>query len=384
MDIVQSQIKEELLEIELRCINCGSMFEDAAQVEKHREICHITPYSCKTCLKEEASLQGFESHLQHHGGIKLFKCIICQEMFTFLWELNMHLPIHLPDEKEQQDFHEGFSDCENSLPLPDEKEDEKDEKIKEEDYVHTSHDFNDASDAIDEEKLFSKEKKLKKKTTQNTEIQMTKRKRGRPQKIKKDAADVKEKRFHCPHCLHSSKTFSNLKKHIRTHSGTKPFECALCGNCYSDKYALRDHLLMKHVQMKQLSEVCSYCGKAFRLRKGLRVHIRTQHTSKEQYSCFVCGKIYASKNSVDLHIRTHSIQPGGHSCPKCGKNFARRDLMLQHHRHIHIFKLPSALRNHVRRIHQERTLPCPYCDKKYGFKADLTRHVRNSHSLKSI
>ncbi|XP_045582826.1 protein abrupt isoform X6 [Procambarus clarkii] len=55
-----------------------------------------------------------------------------------------------------------------------------------------------------------------------------------------------EKPFPCPHCLASFSQKGTLKSHIRTHTGEKPFACADCPYRATQKSTLVNHILSIH------------------------------------------------------------------------------------------------------------------------------------------
>lgn len=57
----------------------------------------------------------------------------------------------------------------------------------------------------------------------------------------KDAA-----KYFCQFCSHSTMYKGNLARHIRIHTGVKPFKCKLCENQYSDQTMLKHHYKSQH------------------------------------------------------------------------------------------------------------------------------------------
>ncbi|XP_051985422.1 zinc finger and SCAN domain-containing protein 2 isoform X1 [Xyrauchen texanus] len=81
-----------------------------------------------------------------------------------------------------------------------------------------------------------------------------------------------EKRFSCSFCEKCFSRFSQLKEHLRSHTGEKPFTCTQCGRSFTKHCNLIRHAV---VHSGEKPYQCGQCGKCFTQRSSLKSHQRT-------------------------------------------------------------------------------------------------------------
>ena len=106
----------------------------------------------------------------------------------------------------------------------------------------------------------------------------------------------------CITCRMGFASFSNLKTHLRVHSGDKPYSCDTCGKAFAQASHLTKHLRV-HSGDKPYS--CDTCGKAFSTSANRNTHRRV-HSGLKPYSCDTCGKAFTQSGHLSRHLRARS------------------------------------------------------------------------------
>ncbi|KAM3915461.1 zinc finger protein Gfi-1 [Leptodactylus fuscus] len=166
-------------------------------------------------------------------------------------------------------------------------------------------------------------------------------------------------------CLKCSKVFSTphgLEVHVRrSHSGTRPFACEICGKTFGHAVSLEQH---KAVHSQERSFDCKICGKSFKRSSTLSTHLLI-HSDTRPYPCQYCGKRFHQKSDMKKHTFIHTGEKP-HKCQVCGKAFSQSSNLITHSRKHTGFK----------------PFGCDLCGKGFQRKVDLRRHRETQHGLK--
>lgn len=110
-----------------------------------------------------------------------------------------------------------------------------------------------------------------------------------------------KKPFVCPLCGQSFTRRDNLANHIKTHTGDRPFMCQYCHKCFSRKDYLKQH---ERIHTGEKPYPCDICGRAFTRKEGLTDHMRC-HSDFRAFSCETCGKSFKQKCGLRFHKRNY-------------------------------------------------------------------------------
>ena len=229
------------------CDVCSKAFTQAGNLEKHKRI-HTghKPFVCDVCSKAFVQTNDLKRHKRIHTGYKPFVCEVCGKTFTQIGNFKKHMLIHLMSAGHETATDKLQTMCSGS-PRP-----------------HTG-----AGNQGDE---MGKEKKNR------------------------------ARRHVCDVCSKAFTQASNLEKHMRIHTGHKPFVCDVCSKAFIQANDLKRH---KRIHTGHKPFICDVCNKAFTQMGHLKEHKRI-HTGYKPYSCDLCNKQFTRDAHLKVHMMSHT------------------------------------------------------------------------------
>nr|XP_023026544.1 zinc finger protein 70-like isoform X1 [Leptinotarsa decemlineata] len=329
-------------------------------------------YYCSRCDRVLTSNSALSSHMKTHTGERPYSCSYCRKSFSYISSLTVHTRLHTGETPYVCSIcNKGYR---SSTSL------KKHKQVK-----HYEIDDNvESSGVTSHGKDEAKTRESSKQECKICHKVLDKYGFGTHMRIH----TIEKKQFICEFCNKQFQKNSHLERHIRIHTGERPYKCKMC-----DKTFIQDGDLKRHISIhsgeKQFQ--CQHCGKQYFTKGALATHMTVHGEGKKTHTgCSLCKLEQCSHDKMNINAQCNRK----YLCTICGKSFTASGSLKVHTR-IHTGETPfvctfcnkgynnsSALKRHVIRNHsEEKKHVCLICHKSFHDPSNLKRHVRRVHSV---